>query len=147
MKSCDSRFHQRCCGSHRQKIMHLLHSVNDFRRCDHISQTPACDGIGFGKRVTYNCPLPHSRKSCKIDMFMWLINNVLINLIRDYISVIFHCKLCNYLKFLVCEYLTAGIGGITQNQRLCSLFKSLLQPIPVKGKFGWDKGNINWLCP
>ena len=68
-------------------------------------------------------------------MFVWLIQYMLIHLIRDHINVIFLRQISNHHQFLSCENLSAGIGRIAKDQRLYPLLlHGCLQLIRIKVK-------------
>ena len=65
-------------------------------------------------------------------MLVGLVNNVLVNLIRDDISIVFFCQFCYEGQFLESKYLAAGIGRIAENKCLGMLLKSGFQLIRIK---------------
>ena len=97
LQAYNRSFHQWCRSSHRQKIMYFFDSVNNFGRCHDIAQSPSCNGIRLGQRITDDCPLSHTRQCRNAGMYMRCIDNMLIHLIRNDINIIFDCKLCNDL--------------------------------------------------
>ena len=133
-KPHNGRFHQRCCRSHRKKIMYLFDPSGNMRRRDHIAQTPTCNRIRFGKGTANDCPFAHSRKRGEIGMLTGFIYNMLINLIRNDIDVIFHRQIRDNPKLSIGKYLSAGIGRITQYQRLRPLPEGLFQFSHMEGK-------------
>ena len=109
IKPCNRSFHQRCCCSNCKEIMYFLNPVHNHRRSNYIPKSPSRYGIGFRKRITYYGPLPHSRQSRNICMFIRFIKNMLIHFVSNNIYVIFLCKVCNNYKFISCKYFSTWI--------------------------------------
>ena len=135
LQTHNSRLHQRSCCPNRQEIMHLLYPLCHLRTGDHIAQTPAGDRIRLGQRIADDRTLPHTRQRRHIGMGMWLVQNMLIHLIRDHKNIIPDRQLSDRQHFFPCKHFTTGIGRITQDQRLDPrLLYRRLQHIRIKGK-------------
>ena len=65
-------------------------------------------------------------------MFVGGINDVLIHLVRDHKGVVFQRKLGDGFQLIPAEHLSAGVGRIAQDQRLCPFGKALFDQAQVE---------------
>ena len=80
-------------------------------------------------------------------MTVSIINNILVHLISDHKCIIPLRKLCNLLHLSHSKYFSARIRRITEDQRLCSVPKRLLQDRSVVMEIRRHKRNIDRVCP
>ena len=80
-------------------------------------------------------------------MLVRCIDHMLIHFIRYYKCVIFQRQFTDGHQFFSCKYFSARIRRITEDQRLCSVPKRLLQDRSVVMEIRRHKRNIDRVCP
>ena len=73
------------------------------------------------------------------------IEDMLVNLVGDNIGIVLLCEVCDYLEFLTGEHLAAGVGGITEYQRLGVLPERRFQHVCVEAVLRRNKRNVDRL--
>ena len=100
---------QRSGCSHSQEVVDLSRAVDDPGRCDNISEAPPRNGVGLGQGGAGKGPLPHARQRRKVGVSPGGVDDMLIDLVRDDIDVIFCRETGDDLQFFPGEHLAAGI--------------------------------------
>ena len=72
---------------------------------------------------------------------MALVNDMLVNLVHDGINVVTDTQIRNQLQLIIGKDLTAGVGGVADQDRLDSLLEGILQHIGIKIECGRHQGD------
>ena len=135
----------RCCTDS-QEVMHLFRTVDDLRRSNDITQSPAGNRVRFGKRRARQRALPHARQGGEIGVLVGCEYDVLIHLVGDNVGVVLLCERRDNLQLLAGEHFAARIGRVAQDDGLRVLTERVLKHICVKVKIRRHKRHINRLC-
>ena len=75
-------------------------------------------------------------------MLVRRVNNVLVNLVSDHKHVVFFGEIGNDFQLVIGKHLSAGVGGIAEDQRLGLLSESCFQLVWIKVEFGRIERNV-----
>ena len=137
---------QGCCRTDGQEVMHLFRTVDNLRRGNDITQSPAGNRVRFGERRARQRALPHARQSGKISVLVGCEYDVLIHLVRDNVGVVLLRERRDNLQLLAGEHLAARIGRVAQDDGLRVLTERVLKHICVKVKIRRHERHIDGLC-
>ena len=138
--------HQHGGGAHGVEVVELLDPIHQMLGGNGIAQPPAGDGIGLGQGAAGYRPLPHAGQGAHIDVLMGGVNDVLVHLVHDHVGVIADGHIPDELELLLGKHLAAGVGGVADQNGLCSLLEGILQHVGVKVEGGGDQGHEDGLA-
>ena len=137
---------QGCCCADGQEVMYFFRTVDNLRRGNDITQSPAGNRVRFGERRARQRALPHARQGGEISVLVRREHDVLIHLVRDNIGVVLLRERRDNLQFCTGEHLAARIRRVAQNDGLRVLTERVLKHICVKVEIRRHERHINRLC-
>ena len=98
--------------------MDLLDALGDLGRGDGVTQAPAGNGVGLGKRAAADGALEHAGQRGHIDVLVGRIDDVLIDFVGDAVDVVLFAQVGDKVELLARKDLAAGVGRVAQDNGL-----------------------------
>ena len=137
---------QRCCCADSQEVMYFFRTVDNLRRGNDITQSPAGNRVRFGERRARQRALPHARQGGEIGVLVRREYDVLIHLVRDNIGVVLLGQRGDGFQLLAGEHLAARVGRIAQDDGFRVLTECILEHVRIKVEIRRHERHIDRLC-